>query len=71
MKTIFQGQAVKSELIVLMLEKWELHPQMKEVSADADTDDLDRDTCVMVPADEEERARQILFEDSRYDQAEF
>ncbi len=71
MKQIFQGQAVKSELIVLMLEKWGLHPELREMTDPPDENDLDRDTCVVVPAEEEEKARRILFEDSQYDQAEF
>ncbi len=71
MKEIFQGQAVKSELIVLMLEKWGLHPELREMTDPPDENDLDRDTCVVVPAEEEEKARRILFEDSQYDQAEF
>ena len=29
LKTLFEGQAIKSEMVVLMPEKWGLHPQME------------------------------------------
>jgi len=44
LKLLFEGQAVKSELVVLMLEKWELHPQLEEKTANANPDDLERAT---------------------------
>ena len=71
LKTLFEGQAVKSEMVVLMLEKWDLHPQMEEKTADPNPDDLARDTCVLVPEAEFERAREILFGESEIERAGF
>ena len=71
LKTLFEGQAVKSEMIILMLEKWDLHPQMEEKGADANPDDLGRDTRVLIPDTEFERAREILFGESEFERAEF
>ena len=36
-KVLFEGQAVKSELVVMTLEKWDLHPQFEEVHAAPNT----------------------------------
>jgi len=33
LKTLFEGQAIKSEMVVLIIEKWGLHPTMEEKSA--------------------------------------
>ena len=33
LRILFEGQAVKSEMVVLVLEKWDLHPQMEEKDA--------------------------------------
>ncbi len=33
LKTLFEGQAIKSEMVVLIVEKWDLHPTMEEKSA--------------------------------------
>jgi hypothetical protein len=71
LRIVFEGQAVKSEMVVLMLEKWELHPQMEEKIANPNPDDLARDTRVLVPEAEFERAREILFGESEVERAEF
>ena len=70
-KTVFKGAAIKSELIVMMLEKWDLHPQMEELTAEPNPDDLDRDSQVLVPEVEYERAHEILFGESEFDRAGF
>jgi hypothetical protein len=70
-KIIFAGQAVKSEMIVLMLEKWGLHPQLQERSEKPDPDDLDRDADVLIPEAEYERAKEILFGESEVERAGF
>ena len=70
-KTIFEGQAVKSEMVVLILEKWGLHPRMKEKAASPNLDDLARDTRVLVPEAEYEQAQEILFGESEIERAEF
>jgi len=44
LRILFEGQAIKSEMVVLMLEKWDLHPQMEEKDAKPNVDDLARDT---------------------------
>jgi hypothetical protein len=71
LKTIFEGQAVKSEMIVLILEKWGLHPAMEEKAASPNPDDLARDTRVLVPDAEYERANEILFGESEIERAGF
>ena len=70
-KILFEGQAVKSELVVMMLEKWELHPQFEEATANPNTEDLDRDTRVLIPEAEYERAREILWGESEIERAGF
>ncbi|HUI06294.1 MAG TPA: hypothetical protein VL486_04750 [Verrucomicrobiae bacterium] len=71
LRTLFDGQAVKSEMVVLMLEKWDLHPQMEEKTADPNLDDLARDTRVLIPEAEYERAHEILFGESEIERAGF
>ena len=71
LRTLFEGQAVKSEMVVLMLEKWGLHPQMEEKTAEPNRDDLVRDTCVLIPEVEYDRANEILFGESESERAEF
>ena len=71
LKTVFEGQAVKSELVVLILEKWNLHPQMEEKDTEPDLDDLARDTRVLSPEAEYEQAHEILFGESEIDRAGF
>jgi hypothetical protein len=70
-KTVFEGQAIKSEMVVLILEKWGLHPQMEEKTAGPNTDDLARDSRVLIPEAEYEQAREILFGESEIERAEF
>ena len=71
MKILFEGQAIKSEMVVLMMDKWGLHPQMEEKTANPNTDDLGRDTRVVVPEEEYERAREILCGESEIERAGF
>ena len=71
LKTVFEGQAVKSEMVVLILEKWDLHPKMEETSTAANLDDLARDTRVLIPETEYEQAREILFGESEIERAGF
>ena len=71
LKVLFEGQAVKSDMVVLMLEKWNLHPQMQEKTAPPNLDDLARETRVLIPETEFERAREILFGESDIERAEF
>jgi len=58
-------------MVVLMLEKWGLHPQMEVKSAEPNADDLARDTRVLIPAEEFERAHEILFGESEIERAGF
>ena len=71
LKLLFEGQAVKSEMVVLILEKWGLHPQMEELRSDPALDDLDRDTRVLVPEEEYERGHEILWGESEIERAGF
>ena len=68
---LFAGQAVKSEMVVLVLEKWGLHPELREKNDTPDLNDLDRDAEVLIPEDEFERAKEILFGESEIERAEF
>lgn len=68
---VFEGQAVHAELVVVMLEKHDLHPTLHEKNATPDLDDLERDTFVTVPDDEAELARDILNCESPLNQLEF
>jgi hypothetical protein len=71
LRILFEGQAVKSEMVLLMLEKWGLHPSMEEKAAAPDLDDLARDTRVVIPETEYEQAREILFGESEIERAGF
>jgi hypothetical protein len=71
LRTLFEGQAVKSEMVVLILEKWGLHPQMEERTAEPNTDDLSRDTRVLIPETEYDRGKEILFGESEIERAGF
>jgi hypothetical protein len=71
LQLLFSGQAVKSEMIVLMLEKWGLHPELCEKSEHPDLNDLDRDADVFIPQAEYERAKEILFGESEIERAGF
>jgi hypothetical protein len=71
LKTVFEGQAIKSEMVVLILEKWDLHPTMEEKGAEPNLDDLARDTRVLIPETEYEQAREILFGESEIERAGF
>ena len=71
LKTVFEGQAIKSEMVVLILEKWNLHPTMEEKGADPNLDDLARNTRVLIPETEYEQAREILFGESEIERAGF
>ena len=71
LKTLFEGQAVKSEMVALILEKWNLHPQMEEKETEPDLDDLARDSRVLIPEAEYEQAHEILFGESEIERAGF
>ena len=70
-KIVFEGQAIKSEMVVLILEKWGLHPTLEEKSIDPNPDDLARDTRVLIPETEYEQAHEILFGESEIERAGF
>jgi hypothetical protein len=71
LKLLFEGQATGSEMVVLILEKWGLHPQMEEVQPHPDLDDLARDTRVLIPEEEYERGHEILWSESESERAGF
>jgi hypothetical protein len=71
LKTIFEGQAIKSEMVVLILEKWGLHPTMEEKAGTSNPDDLARDSRVLIPEAEYEQAHEILFGESEIERAGF
>jgi hypothetical protein len=71
LKTLFEGQAIKSEMVVLILEKWGLHPKMEEKTAAPNLDDLARDSRVVIPEVEYDQAHEILFGESEIERAGF
>jgi hypothetical protein len=71
LKTVFDGQAIKSDMVVMILEKWGLHPVMEEKTAPPNLDDLARDTRVLIPEAEYEQAHEILFGESEIERAGF
>jgi hypothetical protein len=71
MKHLYSAQAVRSEMVVLMLEKWGMHPELREKSETPDLNDLDRDADVYIPEDEYERAKEILFGESEFERGGF
>ncbi len=71
LQLLFTDQAAKSEMVVLMLEKWGLHPELREKSERPDLNDLERDADVFIPAEEYERAKEILFGESEIERAGF
>lgn len=71
LQLLFSGQAAKSEMVVLLLEKWGLHPELREKSERPDLSDLERDADVFIPADEYERANEILYGESEIERAGF
>jgi len=54
-----------------MLEKWSLHPTMEEKNTQPNLDDLPRDTRVMIPEEEYDQAKEILFGESEIERAGF
>ncbi|MEI6083021.1 MAG: hypothetical protein WCS70_01835 [Verrucomicrobiota bacterium] len=71
MKHLYSAQAVRSEMVVLVLEKWGLHPELREKSETPDLNDLDRDADVFIPVAEYERAKEILFGESEFERGGF
>jgi hypothetical protein len=71
LKTIFEGQAIKSDMVVLILEKWGLHPTMEEKAATPNPNDLARDSRVLIPEAEYDQAHEILFGESEIERAGF
>ncbi len=71
LQLLFTDQAAKSEMVVLMLEKWGLHPELREKSEKPNLNDLERDADVFIPAEEYERAKEILFGESEIERAGF
>jgi hypothetical protein len=62
MKLFFTGPVVKTELLVLMLEKHGIAATQEFVdSAAPDDGDLDRPANVFVPEADFDRARQLFF----------
>lgn len=62
MKLFFTGPVVKTELLVVMLEKHGIAATQEFVDPSLPDDgDLDRDANVFVPEADYERARQLFF----------
>jgi hypothetical protein len=61
-KLFFTGQVIKTELLVVMLEKHGIAATQEFVDPAAPDDgDLDRPANVLVPEADYERARQLFF----------
>jgi hypothetical protein len=62
MKLFFTGQVVKTELLVVMLEKHGIAATQEFVDpSQPDDGDLDRPAQVLVPEADYERARELFF----------
>ncbi len=62
MKVFFTGPVIKTELLVVMLEKHGIAATQEFVDPAApDDDDLSRPANVLVPEADYERARQLFF----------
>ena len=62
MKLFFTGPVVKTELLVVMLEKHGIAATQEFVDPSLPDDgDLDRDANVLVPDEDYDRARQLFF----------
>lgn len=62
MKLLFTGPVVKTELMVVMLEKHGIAATQEFADGDAPDDgDLNRPANVLVPEADFERARQLFF----------
>ena len=62
MKLFFTGPVVKTELLVVMLEKHGIAAAQEFVDPTAPDDgDLDRPANVLVPDEDYERARQLFY----------
>ena len=62
MKLFFTGPVVKTELLVVMLEKHDIAATQEFVDPAAPDDgDLDRPANVLVPEADYERARELFF----------
>lgn len=70
-KRIFEGQAIKSEFVMVILEKHGFHPTQHDAPGVTDPDDLERDTFVTVPEEEYEQAKKVLYGMSDIDRFEF
>lgn len=70
-KTVFEGQAIKSEFVAVILEKHGLHPTQHDAPGVTDPEDMERPTFVTVPEEEFERAQQVLYGESDKDRYEF
>lgn len=61
-KLFFTGPVVKTELLVVMLEKHGIAATQEFVDTSLPDDgDLDRDANVLVPDEDYDRARQLFF----------
>jgi hypothetical protein len=70
-KQIFEGQAIKSELVVLILEKHGFHPTQHDAPNVTNPDDMERDTFVTVSELEYDHAHRVLCGESEKDRHEF
>ena len=70
-RILFSGQAVRAEMIVMLLEKWGLHARLEETSDTPHLDDLERDARVLIGTTEYDRAREILWGESEIERAGF
>ncbi len=61
MKLFYTGPAVNAEMLVAMLEKHGITALQEFIDSSLPDDDLNRDTKVLVPAADYDRAHQLFY----------
>jgi hypothetical protein len=61
MKLFYTGQLVNAELLLVMLEKHGIIGKQEFVDAEGDEFDLERQTKILVPEDQYERAWNLFY----------
>ena len=60
-KLFYTGPAVNAEMLVVMLEKHGIEAKQEFVDTDGESEDLNRDTKVLVPEGEYDRAWRLFY----------
>lgn len=61
MREFFRGPVIKTELLVVWLDKHGITAEHEFLDPADPADDLDRDACVLVPETDYDRAYQLFY----------